>query len=1131
MPEFPYSDTPLSLAGWRVLSWQQPALFGTLALMPVARTVVSTLLAVAYATLAPAATRTWTGGSSLNNKWSSAANWGGTAPSAGDVLIFAGTTRTSPNNDLAANTSFSGITFAAGASSFTLSGNAIQLSGPVTNLASNAQTIGLALAATLSTCTVNTAAGDISIGGVISGSCILRKLGAAKLTLSGNNSYSVGTLLSEGTLSISKENLSTHNLGALTASCCLILAGGSLEVTGGALYGSGQNWMLRNILLSNGGGTVISPVELGHENYSSAGETITGGTAANGLTLKGGDITLRPGGQNTLGKLTVFSGRTFLRNDAGNGYPVNGSDQISVNANALLVLTDHMPRSLACPLSFASDAGLCTRTHADYSGAMTLSTATVTFPSAGRMIFNNDDQATESITINGNYPTLTGDLVIQVGSNNATIGSVTFNGAFSGAQALGKSSGGTLILNSASSHSGGTTVNGGLLDVRADGGLGSGPVTVASGASLKLGSGVAHNYIGDQAPLLLDTTALLNLAFVGTDVVAGLSFDGGATYQANGTWGSATSGATHRDSRFQGTGCLNVVVATATAIDSSANPSTYATPPAFTATVTSANGIPGGQIQFRTNNVNFGTPVTLTGGTANSAALPANGAAGSYTVTAIYLPSGSYHSSTGLLSGGQTVQPLPVTLNGTRPYDGTTDAGAAILAIGNAYAGDDVTVASGSGTLAGALAGWQTLTGIGTLMLGGPASANYTLSGATGSVLVTAGPASRCRLETSADGSGTDLDAPAVRTGTAVTAYTICRDAGGNFVSNAPATWGLTCLSGALKASDLIAAPDGYSATFTAHAPGAGILQALAGAFMATSGVLTVPYESGRLRLPPFEEMTLGTTQPAYPIQSWWVNGTGNDQYARWSADPTSGVGRTACAMAQPGPNATGGSSSYVQALRLYYFPVLPDTDYHLAFAYKATGPGFVLPSGASGSELQIQVLESPHAEGGAWLSTAGPTLRAAPVWTPALYAFTTKPTTRCVCLKFGMLFGDGNRAIPLDRFYLDDDRGTMVTLASTRNPAQQAEPFSFTATVSAVVPGMGTPSGSLIFKTNGIAWGAPATLAGGEATTPGVSGWGSGIIPVSADYSGDTNYTSSAGDLEGGQRVILLQGSLLMVR
>ena len=63
---------------------------------------------------AAAATVTWTGNGADDN-WSTGANWGGTAPVAGDALVFAGTTRLTPNNDLTASTSFSSITFNAGA--------------------------------------------------------------------------------------------------------------------------------------------------------------------------------------------------------------------------------------------------------------------------------------------------------------------------------------------------------------------------------------------------------------------------------------------------------------------------------------------------------------------------------------------------------------------------------------------------------------------------------------------------------------------------------------------------------------------------------------------------------------------------------------------------------------------------------------------------------------------------------------------------------------------------------------------------------------------------------------------------------------------------------------------------------
>ena len=85
-----------------------------------------------------------------------------------------------------------------------------------------------------------------------------------------------------------------------------------------------------------------------------------------------------------------------------------------------------------------------------------------------------------------------------------------------------------------------------------------------------------------------------------------------------------------------------------------------------------------------------------------------------------------------------TIGALPVNLTGTRPYDGTTAVAAGILSVGNKAGSDDVTVASGSGTLAGAAVGSEAITSFGTLTLGGASAGNYTLSGASGSVGITA---------------------------------------------------------------------------------------------------------------------------------------------------------------------------------------------------------------------------------------------------------------------------------------------------------------------------------------------------------------------------------------------------------
>ena len=92
------------------------------------------------------------------------------------------------------------------------------------------------------------------------------------------------------------------------------------------------------------------------------------------------------------------------------------------------------------------------------------------------------------------------------------------------------------------------------------------------------------------------------------------------------------------------------------------------------------------------------------------------------------------------LTGGNdyvTVTPFTVNLAGTRVYDGLTDGNASILGVTNAFAGDVVTVSSGSSTIASKNVGDEGITNFGTLTLGGADARDYTLVGATGTVKVT----------------------------------------------------------------------------------------------------------------------------------------------------------------------------------------------------------------------------------------------------------------------------------------------------------------------------------------------------------------------------------------------------------
>ena len=130
------------------------------------------------------------------------------------------------------------------------------------------------------------------------------------------------------------------------------------------------------------------------------------------------------------------------------------------------------------------------------------------------------------------------------------------------------------------------------------------------------------------------------------------------------------------------------------------------------------------------------TAVTLTanGGT------NATDAAGAYTITpSAATGTGGFLASNYNITyatGALTVDPLVAILTGSRTYDGTTTAAFGILTVTNKVGSDDVTVASGSGTLASADVGVQAITSLGNLALGGTAAGNYTLTGASGSVTI-----------------------------------------------------------------------------------------------------------------------------------------------------------------------------------------------------------------------------------------------------------------------------------------------------------------------------------------------------------------------------------------------------------
>lgn len=193
------------------------------------------------------------------------------------------------------------------------------------------------------------------------------------------------------------------------------------------------------------------------------------------------------------------------------------------------------------------------------------STITINGLSMSRGFVRNNEDGTDQ-TLAGSIELLAGGGSLRAGQTVANK-SLTVTSTISGIGELSLLTyvtGSDLVLASAGANtfSGGTIVETGegIVDVRTDFALGTGAVTIASDATLLLNLGLTNNYISDSASLVFtDGTGTVNLDFSGADVVGGISFDNGSTFEAAGTYGAVGSGAMFENAVFSGSGLLTVV--------------------------------------------------------------------------------------------------------------------------------------------------------------------------------------------------------------------------------------------------------------------------------------------------------------------------------------------------------------------------------------------------------------------------------------------------------------------------------------------------------------------------------------------------------------------------------------------
>lgn len=108
---------------------------------------------------------------------------------------------------------------------------------------------------------------------------------------------------------------------------------------------------------------------------------------------------------------------------------------------------------------------------------------------------------------------------------------------------------------------------------------------------------------------------------------------------------------------------------------------------------------------------------------------------------------------------------------------------------------------------------------------------------------------------------------------------------------------------------------------------------------------------------------------------------------------------------------------------------------------------------------------------------------------------------------------------------YTVDQADTTTTVTSSANSAAAGVPVTFTATVTPVAPGTGTPTGSVMFLDGGSSIGT-GMLSGGVATLT-TSALAAGDHTITTSYAGNTDFVGGTGSLTTNPQVVVAPPSI----
>lgn len=401
-----------------------------------------------------------------------------------------------------------------GTGTTTLSG-ALTYSGPtvvsagtlaLTNVNGIGGTFSAAAGGTLS---VDTTAGDQTIGKTVAGQGTLTKTGAGTLTLTAANTSFLGTLnVNGGAVLLSDPGAGTGTSGDINAARIVVNAGGTFQFGQGGVTSENPDLPDTTFITINPGGTVVWVV----------------GEQLGGVHLQGGTLTFAGGGVTSNGTTQNWSAGT-----------INGAAQ-SIAGGAAIFKTTAGTVTVDGSATIGSVLNIQDGKVA-FVNAANLGTAAVTLGTAGASPTTGQFEYQGATASRGGAFTLNGPGVVRVTTASTAL---TLTGVASGSGNLTKDGPGTLILTANNTFTGGATVSSGTLLVNGqtgnNSGTGTGAVMVAAGGTLGGTGSIA-------GPVTVAGTVSPG-ASVGTLTAGNTTLTGGGAYRMELSDAAGTAGAT-----------------------------------------------------------------------------------------------------------------------------------------------------------------------------------------------------------------------------------------------------------------------------------------------------------------------------------------------------------------------------------------------------------------------------------------------------------------------------------------------------------------------------------------------------------------------------------------------------------